>query len=267
MYNNTSSRANNYGRIKESTDRQPHHTKSFDFPSCGPARSLPPNEQGPENGDAKQHGAARSSDPPGRRPRGRRRRRRGSPDEPVGHGRRGGRLEEPRAAVLLGEDDDHHALALLAAPGLAADEVERAGARERHGDLAGAGAGCLVGGERARGAAAVVVVAGHLEHRVRRVVVLEHCKNRGGDYLSIRGTGEEGEMLGGKSQSVGEAADLLTEAVPDLEPVDGGPEVEPVGLHGDLPPVAVPADDDVVLGLRARRRSQQHRRAEEESGP
>ena len=88
--------------------------------------------------------------------------------------------------VLLRHDDDDEALALVAAPRGAADEVVWAGSRERHGGVAG-----LVRGDGVCRAAAVVVVLGDLQHRVCRGVELEHCMR--GDR-KIRGIPESRKL-------------------------------------------------------------------------
>jgi hypothetical protein len=235
-------------------------------------RSLQPNQGGTKNGGGEQDSEAPCS-PPGS-PCGRSRRQRGSPDESVGHRRRSGRREESPAAVLLGDDDDDDALAHLAAPGLAADEVKGTRARQRHGDASGTAGGSLVCGERASRAAAVVVVACHLQHRVGAVVVFEHCGSEGKkqSVLSIRKQGKTKQNHGKIAMSVdrfenrdydcGEE-NSRTEVVADLEAVDGGPVVQPVGLYRHLPPVIMATDHDVVGRLRARHCDQEHRSAEE----
>lgn len=126
------------------------------------------------------------------------------------------------AAVLLGHDDDDEALPLLAAARRAADEVERAGARQVHGGVAR-----LVGGDGAGRAAAVVVVQGHLQHRVRRAVELEH------------------------------------KVVAGVESVGRRPFIECVRLRRHLP--SVDAGNDEVLGVRANHENEDQRNTQENS--
>lgn len=159
--------------LSSSTDRQ---KKTFFFSDLETTNQRMPTHESmilnrARNSEAKERGSEESTEKQGTaagRPRGgtfRRRRRRGRSrhlDEPGGLRGLSGRGSRDRrrtgaAAVLLRHDDDDEALALVAVPGGAADEVVPAGARQRHGDVAG-----LVRVDGAGRAAAVVVVLADL---------------------------------------------------------------------------------------------------------